>query len=131
MKYLRAIYSLTLHTEETGISYIADFVGVSKASASIAIRWLTDKGLVEKYGNKHVALTEDGNDAVVRSYDRRETIYKFLALVLGVPEEAALADADRLAAIVSNRTLCVLCREVRRSESKVKCEGCTHCFASK
>ncbi|MDL2318977.1 metal-dependent transcriptional regulator [Eubacteriales bacterium OttesenSCG-928-A19] len=119
-RYLRAVYDLTLEAEGTSVSDIAAHVGVSKASASVAIQRLERDGLTARRAGKWISLTPEGDQAAALSYGKRAILYGFLAEVLGVPEETAALEADALEPVVSVGTLCALCRRTRQRA----CESC-------
>lgn len=123
-KYLRAIYDLTLQEDATRLSQIAGHVGVSKASASVAIRWLERNGYTKRQDKRLILLTPEGNQAVVLSYGKREILCRFLAEQLGVPKETATADAEQLEPLVSTQTLCAMCRHIRRGACMLACGKC-------
>lgn len=124
-KYLRAIYELTLDGTRTSVSEVAALAGVTKASASVSIKWLEGQGLVEKQRQKWIALTGAGTHAAVLTYGKWEIIQSYLVRCLQVPEPIASLDAGRLEPVISLDTLCALCRQTRQGVCAADCDSCT------
>lgn len=113
-RYLRAIYDLNLEEDDAKVSRIAQFVGVTKATASVAVHWLETNGLAMRGQQKQVRLTARGNELAVLSYGKRDILYQFLLETLRVPQSIAASDAEALEPVVSMPTLCAFCREARQ-----------------
>ena len=87
-----------------GPSRIARRLGVSHASAIKCIGRLCRAGLAETQPYRGVSLTEAG-EALAAAVRRRHRIVLDLLVALGVPVEAARADAEGIEHHVSSATL--------------------------
>ncbi len=87
-----------------GPSRIARRLGVSHASAIKCIARLCRAGLAETQPYRGVSLTEAG-EALAAAVRRRHRIVLDLLVALGVPTEAARADAEGIEHHVSSATL--------------------------
>ncbi len=95
--YLEAILVLSRSTgESVRVTDLSDKLGVSKPSASVAVKRLTEVGLVshEPYGD--IKLTATGRTQARDVVGRHELLFRFLHDVLGVEEAIAEDDACRL-----------------------------------
>jgi DtxR family transcriptional regulator, Mn-dependent transcriptional regulator len=104
--YLEAILALsgTVGTP-VRITDLSDRLGVSKPSASVAVKRLADAGLVrhERYGD--IRLTPTGGKCAKRVASRHELLFRFLKDVLGVDASIADEDACRLEHDLSPETV--------------------------
>lgn len=99
--YLMAIAELR---EEHGYARITDVarrLGVTKGSASIALKAMRDKGYVTEDENRMLLLTPAGRSAVASITGSRAEFLRFFHEVLGVEEHTALEDACKLEHLVS------------------------------
>lgn len=102
--YLERILMLKESHKTVRAIDIANDMGFSKASVSIALKKLKDQGLVsvdETSGN--ITLTLKGNDIASHVYERHKILVKML-IALGVKEETALKDACRIEHDISEET---------------------------
>ena len=93
--YLEAI--LVLSDKNKGVRSIdvANYLGFSKPSVSVAMKSCREEGYVVVDGDGNLALTEKGKEIAEKVYDRHNTIAKALIL-LGVDEETALSDSCKI-----------------------------------
>jgi DtxR family transcriptional regulator, Mn-dependent transcriptional regulator len=104
--YLEAILALSGTVgAPVRITDLSDRLGVSKPSASVAVKRLTDAGLVlhERYGD--IRLTPTGRKCAKRVAGRHELLFRFLKDVLGVDASIADEDACRLEHDLSPQTV--------------------------
>jgi DtxR family Mn-dependent transcriptional regulator len=100
---------LLVLTRESGASVritdLSERLGVSKPSASAAVKKLAEAGYAshERYGD--VRLTPAGQKRAEEVASRHILLHRFLAVVLGVDEETAQADACRLEHDLSEETV--------------------------
>lgn len=83
---------------------IANDMSFSKASVSVALKKLKERGLVvveEKDGN--ITLTKEGRDLAEHVYERHRVLAQML-IELGVEKETALLDACRIEHDISEET---------------------------
>ncbi len=88
---------------------IADCLGISKSTATLAIQRLHKQGLVDTQPYRSVTLTDEGKRLAAEARRRHEILYDFL-LVLGISEDVAFADSEGMEHHVSEETLAALQR---------------------
>lgn len=74
---------------------IADEMGFSKPSVSVAMKNLREEGCITVDGNSYIVLTEEGREIAERIYERH-LLFTHWLVSMGVPEETAAADACRI-----------------------------------
>lgn len=89
--YLEAIHILSLKNREVRSIDVANYLGFSRPTVSIALRDLEEKGYIS-FDNTKVVLTEKGKDVATSMYERHEYIAKLL-IKLGVDEKIAYEDS--------------------------------------
>ena len=89
--YLKTIYLLSQKTEVHG-AHIAEELGVSKPTVSIALKALEGEGYITRDDSRAICLTEEGLDIAKSTYERHQTFQTMLES-LGVDHETAAADA--------------------------------------
>jgi DtxR family Mn-dependent transcriptional regulator len=103
--YIEEIYvNYQKGNEGVRITDLAEAMGVTKASATDAVKKLKERGLVkhERYGR--IYITEEGLETAKRVYDRHVTITKFLEEALHVSSAVAENDACGIEHIISEET---------------------------
>jgi DtxR family transcriptional regulator, Mn-dependent transcriptional regulator len=90
---LKAIYRLTRDRSDAQTGALADALGVTPGTVTVAVKRLAERGLVEHRPYKGVELTPDGRRAAVGAIRRHRIVERFLADMLGY----AWNEADRLA----------------------------------
>ncbi len=113
--YLEEIY-LDYIGSNTGvrITDLAQAMGVTKASATDAVKKMKDRGLVrhERYGR--IYLSDAGLQAAKEVYDRHVTITQFIRNFLDVSPEVAENDACGIEHIISDETFSAIKAALRR-----------------
>lgn len=113
--YLEEIY-LNYLGSNTGvrITDLAQAMGVTKASATDAVKKMADRGLVrhERYGR--IYLSEAGLETAKEVYDRHVTITKFIRNFLNVSPEIAENDACGIEHIISDETFSAIKATLRK-----------------
>lgn len=97
--YLKAIYHLTRGAaakERTGTNALADWIGVSAASATNMAKKMAERGFVTHSPYHGVALTETGEKIALEVLRHHRLLETYLSARLGVPWERVHAEADRL-----------------------------------
>ena len=74
---------------------IANAMGYSKPSISIAMKHLRENGLVRMDAENFIYLTEEGEAIASRIYDRHQTLTQ-LFVKIGVPSDIAERDACKV-----------------------------------
>ena len=111
--YLEAILNLSGSVgASVRVTDLSDQLGVSKPSASVAVKRLAEAGWVahERYGD--IKLTSDGRQRAQDVAGRHDLLLRFLRDVLGVEEAIAERDACRLEHDLSPETVSCLTRFV-------------------
>jgi DtxR family transcriptional regulator, manganese transport regulator len=107
--YVEIIADLLARDNEARPTDIARRLGVSHATAVKTVGRLKRDGLVRAKPYRGVFLTEAGEVLARRVRERHEVVLAFL-LALGVPPEAARADAEGIEHHVSDATLAAFSR---------------------
>ena len=100
--YLETILTLCSQSSPVRSVDIARAKHVSQASVCIAMRNLREKGLVS-VGSGSINLLPKGQRIASRIRERQMVLTEIL-IALGVPEETAASDAERLKHIISNES---------------------------
>ena len=104
---MRAVYILCCGNGAR-LTDIANQLGVSKASACVAMTKLEEKGFVIRDAGRLIVLTPDGQREAKRVDGNFRAIYLFLTKELNVDSETALMDAGALEHVVSEVTVSAL-----------------------
>ena len=82
---------------------IANDLGVSKPSVSVAMKNFREEGYITVDADGNIDLTEKGLEIANRVYERHEVVSKAL-MALGVCPETALEDSCKIEHIISDET---------------------------
>lgn len=120
--YIKTVYELS-STGDSGarIVDIADRLGFSKASVSLAMTRLEKDELVYKDEHRHIHLTPAGERHAVMMMDKYALIEEYLIEVLGLDPKIAEEDACAMEHVISVETLCGFCRQVRERNTDTEC----------
>ena len=124
--YLKAILILYEKFGYVRSIDVANELGVSKPSVSIAVKKLRSEGLVEIDEKYNLILTKDGLEYATSIFERHVILEKFLANVLEIDTKTAHNDSCRLEHVISAETLNKLKEiydEVERQTEKRTGEG--------
>ncbi len=86
---------------------IAESMGFSKPSVSIAMKKLKENGFIVVDDNGSITLTEKGLQVAGKTYEKHKIISKFL-MKIGVSKENALADACKIEHVLSDESFAAL-----------------------
>lgn len=126
-RYIKAVYELSSFGDGgVRVCDIAHKMGLTKASASLAMSKLEKEKQARKDERRQVFLTPEGERYAVLMLDRFAIIQDFLIEVLDVDNKIAQADACAIENVISLETLCSLCRFVSKVDKKRRCEGGCH-----
>lgn len=98
---------------------IANSIGFSKPSVSIAMKKLEAQGYVVVGPKMNLILTESGRAIASKVYERHK-ILSAIFVSLGVPEEVALEDACKVEHDLSNKTFAALKEHYEKNLSEKK-----------
>ncbi|MBQ4051261.1 MAG: metal-dependent transcriptional regulator [Oscillospiraceae bacterium] len=101
--YLETILSLKNKSGSVRSIDIANDLGVSKPSVSIAMKKLREGGYIEMDPEGLITLLPAGMEIALRIYERHRVLTKLFVL-LGVSEETAAADACKIEHYLSEET---------------------------
>lgn len=93
--YLERILMLQIRNGDVRSIDIANSMGFSKPSVSVAMKKLKSLGLITVNSEGIINLTEEGHKQAYRIFERHTVIAKFF-IGLGVSKENALADACKM-----------------------------------
>lgn len=93
---------------------IASSMGFSKASVSIALKKLEEKGYVTVGSKQSLILTESGKEIAKKILERHEVIGHLL-ISLGVDEDTAYKDACKIEHDLSDKTFDALKKAYEKS----------------
>ena len=112
--YLKAMYVLKMKNGEIRVTDIAEYLNISKPSVTKAINNMKEIGLVnnETYGK--IELTEQGIDIAKKVLEAYDISYVFLKDVLGLEEEKAKKEAEKLKLTMEDNTLNYLAKYVHK-----------------
>ena len=82
---------------------IANDLGVSKPSVSVAMKNFREEGYITVDGDGYIDLSEKGLEIAKRVYERHEIISEAL-MTLGVSRETALDDSCKIEHVISEES---------------------------
>jgi len=103
--YLKTILILQERLGEVRSVDVANELGVSKPSVSVAVAKLCKEGLVDRDENRNLVLTKDGLAYAASLFERHTVLEKFLVGFLNIDQETAHSDSCRLEHSLSAKTL--------------------------
>ena len=115
--YLETILILSERSTYVRSIDIANELGFSKPSVSVAMKNLRQKNLITVADNGDIRLTEDGHKIADKVYERHQLISSWL-MMLGVQEKTALHDACRIEHIISEETFQALKKAVQELKAE-------------
>ena len=102
-EYLEALYEMAEEGIPTQQARLAEWLGVTPASVSEAVKRLSRRGLVEPGQDRRLRFTREG-EAAARSLVRRHRLAeRFLVEIVGLPWHLAHEEASEWGRIVSDR----------------------------
>ncbi|MBQ4087899.1 MAG: metal-dependent transcriptional regulator [Clostridia bacterium] len=101
--YLEAILAITRKEGSVRSIDIANHLGVSKPSVSVAMKSFREEGYISVDAGGDITLTEKGMEIAAKIFERHQIIAKAL-MALGVDEEIAFEDSCKIEHDISNQT---------------------------
>ena len=101
-RYLEAIYYMEAEGERARSARLADWLGVSRPTVTVALRRMTRDGMVRLTSRKEIELTERGREAAAAIVRRHRIMERWLTDALGLDWVAADEEAARLEHAVSD-----------------------------
>ena len=102
--YLEAVLILKNKNGYARSIDVANYLGFTKPSVSVAMKAFREEGYIVVDGEGHLELTEKGLVIAKRMYERHKIIAKAL-MALGVDEETAYADSCKIEHDISNTSM--------------------------
>jgi DtxR family transcriptional regulator, Mn-dependent transcriptional regulator len=102
--YLMAIHDLTDEHGYARVSDIARHLEVTRGSASLALKALREKGLVEQDENRFLRLCENGERIAHAVRSQRQVVQTFFREVLHVEAHQAEEDACKIEHLISTES---------------------------
>ena len=102
--YLETVYMLKQKKGFVRSVDVANELGFSKASVSVAMKALREAGYVTTDADGGLSLTDTGLDVANRMYERHELVANVL-IALGVSKETAYEDSCKIEHVVSDETI--------------------------
>ncbi len=114
-EYLKTMYILKKQNGHIRVTDVAEKMNCSKPSVNKAINNLKLEGLLsyESYGT--IELTENGENLAKKLLEAYDIVYLFLKEVLGLEEEDAKIDAEKIKSAISDETANKLARYVHKA----------------
>jgi DtxR family transcriptional regulator, Mn-dependent transcriptional regulator len=101
-RYLEAIYYMEVEGEVVRSARLADWLGVSRPTVTIALRRMTRDDMVRLNSRKEIELTARGRDAAAAIVRRHRIMERWLTDALGLDWVVADEEAARLEHAVSD-----------------------------
>jgi Mn-dependent DtxR family transcriptional regulator len=100
--YLMAVDTLLRQQGYARVSDVARFLEVTTGSASVSLKTLKQRGLIEEDHNRFLHLSQEGAAIAHRIQVNKQMLISLLRDVLGVPEESADIDACKIEHLLSD-----------------------------
>lgn len=101
-RYLEAIYYMETEGEPVRSARLADWLGVSRPTVTVALRRMTRDGMVRQNSRKEIELTDRGRQAAAAIVRRHRIMERWLTDTLGLDWVTADEEAARLEHAVSD-----------------------------
>ena len=116
--YLETIYMLQKKKGSCRSIDIANELGFSKPSVSVAMKNLRENGYIEVMGDGNIVLLEPGRKIAEELFEKHTILTRCLTAI-GVPEDIASEDACKIEHLISNESFEAIKRSlIKHSEIK-------------
>ena len=116
--YLETILVLSRSGNKVRSVDIANELGYSKPSVSIAVKNLKEKGYIDVDINGNISLTESGHSIAESMYDRHVLFSDWL-MHLGVDRETALDDACKMEHAMSEKSFLAIKKHIENRKTDI------------
>ena len=120
-RYLKAIFTLYSASGSTRICDVAETIGVKKSSVCTAVKSLERMNLVKRDVYRQIVLTSKGKNQAYLIMNKLSIVRCYLMEVLGIAKDAAELDACALEHVLSNDTLCSMCKQTGKDINSEDC----------
>ena len=114
--YLETIYMLRKNKGSCRSIDIANELGFSKPSVSVAMKNLRTNGYIEVSGDGNITLLEPGEKIARELFERHTMLTRFLVSI-GVSEDIAAEDACRIEHVISKESFDAIKQSFTRHKS--------------
>lgn len=111
--YLETILILSKKNSQVRSIDIANELGYTKPSVSVAMKNLRENGYVKMDSDLHITLTDKGRKIAETMYERHTFLSKWLNC-LGVDEKVATEDACRIEHVISAESFEAIKNHIRQ-----------------
>ncbi len=144
--YLETIYLLLQEQHEVRVREISKARNVKASSVSLALKRLSELGLIRYVQRELIEVTDEGRCAARRVYARHVVLFQFFHDILGMDEAAAREEACGLEHALSDEGMdrfvrffetismcptrdvhCLISQQVQRSVGEHACTNCANC----
>ena len=114
-EYLKTMYILQMHNGEIRVTDIAKKMECSKPSVNKVLKSLKDNKLInyETYGK--IELTEEGKMLSKKIIEAYDIVYVFFKDVLGLKNEDAKNEAEKVKSVLSDNAINELAKYVHKA----------------
>ena len=116
-RYLEAIYYMEAEGETVRSARLADWLGVSRPTVTVALRRMTRDRMVRLTSRKEIELTDRGRESAAAIVRRHRIMERWLTDALGLDWVVADEEAARLEHAVSDRVEARLWEQLGRPTS--------------
>lgn len=120
--YLETILILGRQNSYVRSIDIANELGFSKPSVSVAMRNLRENGYIQIDPEGHITLSESGRAIAETMYERHTTLSHWL-MYLGVSKKTAIEDACRIEHVVSAESFQAIKEHIKNSNEFLEDES--------
>ncbi len=114
--YLMTIHHLLETQGYARLSDVAKRLNISKGSLSTSLKPLFKKNLIEEDDNKHIFLTEEGQNHAIKIKNTDVIFKHFLTDILNVDEETAEIDACKVEHLLSTNSTAKILKLIKALE---------------
>lgn len=113
-EYVKTMYVLQKQNDEIRVTDIAKKMNCSKPSVTKAINNLKDNNLIKYEAYGKIELTKEAENIAKKVLEAYDIVYIFLKEVLGLEEDDAKEEAEKIKLTASDITLNSLARYVHK-----------------
>ena len=115
--YLEQILILLENKGYARSTDIAESLGYTKPSVSVAMKKLRENGYISMEKSGLISLTDKGFPIARRIYDRHQMLTRFF-ISIGVNETIARKDACKVEHDISDETFSMICRQLESHDKQ-------------
>lgn len=113
-EYLKTMYVLKKQNGNIRVTDIANKMSCTKPSVNKALKSLKENGYIEYETYGPIKLTKEGENLAKKILEAYDIVYLFLKDVLGLENEIAKCEADKIKLVVEDDTLNSLAKYVHK-----------------